>query len=75
MKESDFKFSSGNEPYLLMIGGGTNDMVVGTFPKQYHEIFDKNGTDNIWFEVAGAGHDASVGTPLFYNFMKNLFKA
>lgn len=74
MTENEFKFSEPYIPYLLMIGGGTNDSVVGTFPKQYHELFDKNGTDNIWFEVPGAGHDASVGTPLFYNFFRNLFK-
>ena len=75
MTESEFKFSEPYLPYVLMIGGGTNDSVVGTFPKQYHELFDKNGTDNIWFEVPGAGHDASVGTPLFYNFFRSIFKA
>jgi|GEM_PF-1151950 len=75
MTESQFKFSEPYIPYLLMIGGGTADSVVGTYPKQYHELFDKNGTDNIWFEVQGGGHDASVGTPLFYNFFRNLFKA
>jgi glucuronoarabinoxylan endo-1,4-beta-xylanase len=75
MGDSDFKFPSGLEPYILMIGGGTNDFVVGTFPEQYHQKFDKNGVDHYWFSVNGAGHDASVGKPLFYNFMKNLFKA
>ncbi len=74
MSESEFKFSEPNIPYLLMIGGGTNDSVVGTFPKQYSELLKKNGNDNIWFEVQGAGHDAGVGTPLFYNFFRNLFK-
>ncbi|MBR5513915.1 MAG: glycoside hydrolase family 11 protein [Ruminococcus sp.] len=75
MTESEFKFSEPYLPYLLMIGGGTNDGVVGTFPKQYHELYDKNGVDNIWFEVQGGGHDASVGTPLFYNFFRHLFRA
>lgn len=75
MGDSDFKFPSGLDPYILMIGGGTNDFVVGTFPQQYHEKFEKNGVDHYWFSVQGAGHDASVGKPLFYNFMKNLFKA
>jgi hypothetical protein len=45
MKESDFKFSDSDLPYILMIGGGTADQVVGTFPKQYHELFDKNGME------------------------------
>lgn len=75
MKENDFKFSDSDLPYILMIGGGTNDQVVGTFPKQYHELFDKNGTMNLWMEFPGAGHDASVGTPLFYNFFRYVFKA
>lgn len=75
MKNEDFKFNDSDLPYLLMIAGGTNDGVVGTFPKQYHELFDKNGTMNIWMEIAGGGHDGGVGTPLFYNFFKNVFKA
>ena len=73
MTEAEFGFKTA--PYLLMIGGGTNDSVVGTFPKQYSELYTKKGQDHIWFEVQGGGHDASVGTPLFYNFFKNLFKA
>ena len=75
MTEAEFGFSASNMPYLLMIGGGTADQVVGTFPKQYHELYEKKGIDHIWFEVQGGGHDASVGTPLFYNFFRNLFKA
>jgi len=75
MKESDFRIADDKMPYLLMIGGGTNDGVVGTFPKQYHELFTRNGVDHIWMEVAGGGHDGSVGTPLFYNYFRALFKA
>lgn len=75
MTNADFKFNDSDLPYLLMIAGGTNDGVVGTFPKQYHELFQKNGTTHIWTEVPGGGHDGGVGTPLFYNFFKNLFKA
>ena len=75
MTNNDFKFSDEDLPYILMIGGGTSDQVVGTFPKQYHELFDKNGTMNLWMEFPGGGHDASVGTPLFYNFFRYVFKA
>ncbi len=74
MTEDEFGFDKSYLPYLLMIGGGTYDGVVGTFPKQYHELYEKKGIDHIWFEVKGGGHDASVGTPLFYNFFCNLFK-
>ena len=70
--ESQFTFKQ--SPYVLMIGGGTNDNTVGTYPKEYHQIYDKNGVDNIWFEVQGAGHDNRVGTPLFYNFFRSIFR-
>ncbi|MCQ2416729.1 MAG: carbohydrate binding domain-containing protein [Oscillospiraceae bacterium] len=73
MSESEFRIDN-PKPYLLMIGGGTNDGTVGTFPKQYHELFEKNGTDHIWMEVQGGGHDGSVGTPLFYNYFKGIFQ-
>ena len=75
LKEGDFKYSDSDLPYVLLIGGGTNDGTVGTFPKQYHELYDKNGTTNLWMEFQNAGHDASVGCPLFYNFYKWIFKA
>ncbi len=75
MTEKDFRIADDKLPYLLMIAGGTSDSVVGTFPKQYHELFTKNGTDHIWTEVPNGGHDGSVGIPLFYNFFRALFKA
>ena len=75
MTEQDFRIADDKLPYLLMIAGGTNDMVVGTFPKQYHELFTKNGTDHIWTEVPGGQHDGSVGIPLFYNFFRAVFQA
>ncbi len=74
MKNSDFKISAADMPYLLMIGGGTSDDIVKQFPKEYHELFTANGTDHIWMEVQNGGHDGSVGIPLFYNFFKGVFK-
>ncbi|MBR6107644.1 MAG: carbohydrate binding domain-containing protein [Oscillospiraceae bacterium] len=75
LTDADLKFNSGDTPYILMIGGGTNDSVVGTFPKQYHQIFDSNGVPNVWLEVQGADHDNRVGTPMFYTFFRYMFKA
>lgn len=76
MQESEFKITdTSNYPYLWLITGGTNDSVVGTFPKQYHDILTKNGQDHIWQEIQGGGHDASCVTPMMYNFLKNIFKA
>lgn len=75
LKNEDFKVSDDKCPYLIMIAGGTNDGVVGTFPQQYHELLDKNGTPNLWMSVAGGGHDGGVGTKIFYNFFRWMFKA
>lgn len=76
MQESEFKIKdTSNYPYLWLITGGTNDSVVGTFPKQYHDILTTNGQDHIWQEIQGGGHDASCVTPMMYNFLKNIFKA
>ena len=75
LKNEDFKVSDDKCPYLIMIAGGTNDGVVGTFPQQYHELLDKNGTPNLWMSVAGGGHDGGVGTKIFYNFFRAMFKA
>lgn len=75
MTNSDFKISDDKLPYLLMIAGGTNDSVVGKFPEEYHNLFTQNGTDHIWTSVPGADHNNVVGTPLFYNFFRALFKA
>ncbi len=72
MAESDFRMTD-PLPYVLMIAGGTNDTVVGNFPEQYHDLFTANGTDHIWQQVPGGGHDGSVVVPLMYNFLKSLF--
>ena len=75
MSEDEFKFAPEAMPHVLIVAGGTSDFVVGTFPKQYHELVEKNGTDHIWISVEGGNHDGSVGIPVFYNFLKCLFKA
>lgn len=76
MQPSEFKVQDHTyDPYFLMITGGTNDTVVGTFPKEYHEMLTTNGQPHIWQEIQGGGHDASCINPLMYNFLKNAFKA
>lgn len=75
MSEDEFKFAPEAAPHVLIVAGGTKDFVVGTFPQQYHELFEKNGTDHIWLSVPEGAHDGSVGIPVFYNFLKCLFKA
>ncbi len=60
-------------PYYLFVSCGTNDGTVGTFPKSYHEIFDKNEVKHIWVEVPGADHDATAIKSGFYNFIRYIF--
>ena len=69
-----FKWAAGEEPYLLMITGGSNDTVVYTNPKTYHENFEKNGVPHIWHYVNGGYHgDNSIHAHL-YNFVRGIFK-
>ena len=75
ISEDQFRMTAPNLPYLLMIAGGTADGMVGNFPEQYHNLFTRNNTDHIWISVPGGGHDGTVGIPLFYNFIRALFKA
>ncbi len=74
MTEQEFRIDT-NLPYVFMITGGTNDGVVGTFPQSYHNILTTNGTDHIWQEIQGGGHDGSCVVPHLYNYMKAIFKA
>lgn len=76
MSESEFRIKdAAYNPYVLMITGGTNDTVVGTFPQSYHNILTTNQQDHIWQEIQGGGHDASCVVPLMYNFIRSAFKA
>ena len=76
MQESEFKITDAdNQPYMLFIAGGTNDGVVNPFPENYHKILTANNQEHLWLEVAGGGHDGSTVVPMFYNLLKNIFKA
>lgn len=59
-------------PETFMVCCGTRDSVVGTFPKEYHELMEKNGIDHIWFEVTGADHDNNAIRSGIYNLMKEI---
>ena len=75
MSKDDMRIDAPYEPYVLMIAGGTNDGMVGTYPKQYSDLFTAHGTENIYISVPGGGHDNKTVTPLMYNFIRCLFKA
>ena len=76
MTESEFKVKdTANSPYILFITGGTNDSVVGTFPKQYSDLFTKNGCDHVYQSVNGGVHGGNSVRAHFYNFFRYAFRA
>ena len=73
LSESEMKFEDGaTEPNVFIICCGSNDMVVGTYPKQYHELFEANGTDHIWYEITGANHDSNAIKSGLFNLYKQI---
>ena len=73
MVESEMKFADDAvEPNVFIICCGTRDSVVGDYPKSYHEILEKNGTDHIWYEVTGADHDNNAIKSGLYNLFKQI---
>lgn len=57
------------KPDMIMICCGTNDGVVGQFPKSYDRILTDNNVDHIWYEVPGADHESTAIRSGFYNFL------
>ncbi|MCQ2575478.1 MAG: esterase family protein [Treponema sp.] len=75
LENSQLKYEEdGIKPELLMVCCGTNDSVVGQFPKSYHKIFVENGTEHLWFEVMTADHNAHAIRTGFYQFATRIFK-
>lgn len=72
--EADFRIKDERYvPYVTLISCGTNDSVVGTFPKSYHDILTRNNQPHIWFEVPGADHDNTAIAAGYYNFVSAAF--
>ncbi len=59
-------------PNVFIICCGTRDSVVGKFPKTYHELLEKNGSDHIWYEITGADHDNNAIKSGLYNLLKQI---
>lgn len=75
LSKEEIRIDAPYQPYVLMIAGGTNDGMVGSYPEQYHNLFTEHGTENIYISVPGGGHDSSTVIPLMYNFIRCLFQA
>lgn len=73
-QNDELKFTD-EMPYLVMVGAGDDDHTVGTFPKSYHELMDKNGVTHIWYEIPGSDHGDPAIESVTYNFCKYVFKA
>lgn len=68
-EEAELNFKAGSKPDMLFICCGDWDSVVGKFPRQYHEILEKNQEDHIWYEIPGADHDDKAIRSGIYNFI------
>ena len=70
IQEDEMKFAEGaKEPNVFIVCCGSRDSVVGTYPKQYHELLEANGTDHIWYEITGADHDNNAIKSGLFNLL------
>ncbi|MCR5683937.1 MAG: esterase family protein [Lachnospiraceae bacterium] len=73
ISESEMKFAEdATEPNVFILCCGTRDSVVGTYPKQYHELLEANGAAHIWYEITGADHDNNAIKSGLYNLLKQI---
>ena len=76
MAEEDFRIKDTDDyPYILFITGGDNDVVVGTYPKQYSDLLTKNECDNVFQIVPGGTHSGNSVRSHLYNFLRYVFRA
>lgn len=73
MAEEEMKFADDAiVPNVFLLCCGTKDSVVGTYPKSYHELLEKNGSAHIWYEIEGADHDNNAIKSGLYNLLKQM---
>ena len=73
IEESQMKFADdATVPEAFIICCGSSDSVVGTYPKQYHEILEQNGSSHIWYEIPGADHDNTAIKSGLFNLFKQI---
>ena len=75
LQENQAKFPEGMPlPHFVMICCGTKDGVVGKFPLSYHELFEKNKIEHLWFEVSEADHNSDAVRTGIYYFIQKVFQ-
>ncbi len=73
ISEDEMKFADdATLPNVFIICCGTRDSVVGTYPKQYHELLETNGAKHIWYEITGADHDNNAIKSGLFNLFKQI---
>ena len=73
LEPDEVKFADGAvTPYVFIVCSGDKDSVVGTYPKSYHELLEKNGVDHIWYEIHNADHDNNAIKSGIYNLLKQV---
>lgn len=65
----------GVSPYLLFVSAGSDDQIVWSSPKDYHDTMTQNGTMHIWHTVTGGDHGGKTIRPHMYNYIRAIFHA
>ena len=73
LREEEFQFSEGQEPYLLLLSAAEQDAAVGLIPFKYDEILTENGTEHLMHRMTQSGHDVNSVISHLYNFMRMIF--
>lgn len=71
--EEEVKYDD-EKPFFIFLCAGDSDKTVGTFPKSYHILFDKNQVEHTWWEIPGSDHGDPAISSGVYNFCKYVFK-
>ena len=66
---------NGVSPYLLFVSAGSNDQIVWSSPKDYHDTMTQNGTMHICHTVTGGDHGGKAICPHMYNYIRAIFHA
>lgn len=72
LREEEVSYQDGVEQPDILLLCGTNDSIVGDFPKSYHDLMDKNGVKHTWYEVPEADHDNRTILSGVYNFLEHM---
>lgn len=73
LQENELTFEGKEKPFYFQICCGSVDDVVVKFPESYHNIFEANKVEHVWFEQPGAGHNGAIVAPGFTRFVENIF--